>query len=114
MTKKELCNVDLIPIPTEKMRKEYHEYCPMSESNNIVFCPKKIIERKKDKKVQWINDYFKKFEKKIKNKQKEQKEQNFPFPYSDSKLTQPLPQYTVHRTLNRIILRNFSSTIWSS
>ena len=29
------------------------------------------------------------------------------FPLSDSKLTQPLPQYTVHRTLNRIISRTF-------
>ena len=27
------------------------------------------------------------------------------FLYSESKLTQPLPQYTVHRTLNRIISR---------
>ena len=86
----------------EKMRKEYHEYCPKSKLNSIVFCPKKIIKRKKDKKVQWINDYFKKFEKKIKNKHKEQN-----LPYSDSKLTQPLPQYTVHRTLNRVISRTF-------
>ena len=29
------------------------------------------------------------------------------FPLSDSKLTQPLPQYTVHRTLNTIISRTF-------
>ena len=26
----------------------------------------------------------------------------FPFPFSDSKLTQPLPQYTVHRTLDMV------------
>ena len=41
------------------MKKEYHEYCPKSKSNNIVFCPEKIIKRKKDKEVQWNNDYFK-------------------------------------------------------
>ena len=46
--------------PIEKMRKEYHEYCPKSKSNNIVFCPKEIIKRKGDKKVQWINDNFNK------------------------------------------------------
>ena len=46
----------------EKMRKEYHEYCPKSKLNSIVFCPKKIIKRKKDRKIQWINDYFKNFE----------------------------------------------------
>ena len=51
----------------EKMRKEYHEYCPKSKSNNIVFCPKNIIKREKDKKVQWINDYFKNIGKKKKN-----------------------------------------------
>ena len=60
----------------EKMRKEYHEYCPKSKLNSIVFCPKKIIKRKKDKKIQWINDYFKNFEeksKKNKNKNKQGK-----------------------------------------
>ena len=36
-------------------------------------------------------------------------QQFFPFPHSDSKLTQPLPQYTVHRTLNRIISRTFQA-----
>ena len=71
MTKKEQCKVDLLSMwgskhPIEKMRKEYHEYCPKSKSNNIVFCTKKIIKRKKDKKVQWINDYFKNFGKKRK------------------------------------------------
>ena len=73
MTKKEQCKVDLLSMwgskhPIEKMRKEYHEYCPKSKSNNIVFCPEKIIKRKKDIRVQWINDYFKNFGKKIKNK----------------------------------------------
>ena len=55
----------------ENMRKEYHEYCPKSKSSNIVFCPEKIIKRKKDEKVQWINDYFKnlaKESKKVKTK----------------------------------------------
>ena len=32
---------------------------------------------------------------------------SFPFPYLDSKLTRPRPQYTVHRTLNRINSRTF-------
>ena len=69
-TKKEQCKVPLKPdwglnpaydkLPIEKMRKEYHEYCPKSKSNNIIFCPKKIIKRKNDKKVQWINDDFEK------------------------------------------------------
>ena len=63
-TKKELCKVDLLSSwgpkkPIEKMRKEYHEYCPKSKSNNIVFCPKEIIKRKSEK-VEWINDNFKK------------------------------------------------------
>ena len=68
MTKKEQCKADLVPIwgpnpkydklPIEKMRKEYHEYCPKSKSNSIVFCPQPIINRKNDKKVQWLNDYF--------------------------------------------------------
>ena len=69
MTKKEQCKANLVPIwgpnptydklPIEKMRKEYHEYCPKSKSNNIVFCPKQIIKRKKDIRIKWINDYFK-------------------------------------------------------
>ena len=50
------------------MRKEYHEYCPKSKSNNFVFCPEQIIKRKKDKKLKWINDYFKNFETKINKK----------------------------------------------
>ena len=55
-------------LSIEEMRKEYHEYCPKSKSNNIVFCPEKIIKRKKDKRVQWINDYFKNLVKKSKEK----------------------------------------------
>ena len=78
MTKEEQCEAKLESIwgpnpnyehlPLEKMRKEYHEYCPKSKSNNIIFCPKNIIKRKKDKRVQWINDYFKNFGKKSKKK----------------------------------------------
>ena len=62
----------------EKMREEYYEYCPKSKSkskSNFVFCPKKIIERKKGeekKRIQWLNDYFKKFGKKG-NKKKTKK-----------------------------------------
>ena len=80
MTKKEQCKADLIPIwgpnptyekmPLDKMKKEYREYCPKSKSNNIIFCPKSIIKKKKDVKVQWINDYFKNFGKKSKKKKK--------------------------------------------
>ena len=80
VTKKEQCKAELIPIwgpnptydkmPLEKMKKEYHEYCPKSKSNNFVFCPKSIIKKKKDVKVQWINDYFKNFGKKSKKKKK--------------------------------------------
>ena len=70
MTKAEQCKVDLVPNwgktfdkpQLEKMRKEYHEYCPKSNtnSNNIVFCPQEIIKRKNDIGVNWMNDYFKK------------------------------------------------------
>ena len=60
-------------LSIEEMRKEYHEYCPKSKSNNIVFCPEKIIKRKQDKKVQWINDYFKNLEKKSKKKKTKKK-----------------------------------------
>ena len=78
-TKKEQCKVPLKPdwgsnqdqMTLEKLRKEYHEYCPKSKSSNIVFCPEKIIKRRKDEKVQWINDYFKnlaKESKKVKTK----------------------------------------------
>ena len=85
ITKEELCKVPvnsdwgLYPLgiggfPTnkkmslEQMRKEYHEYCPKSKSHNIVSCPEKIIKRKNDIRVQWINDYFKKNGKKGRGK----------------------------------------------
>ena len=45
----------------EKMKEEYNEYCLKSRSNNIIFCPEEIIKRNKDKKVKWINDYFKNY-----------------------------------------------------
>ena len=83
ITKKELCKVDLVSLwgenpaydklPIEKMRKEYHEYCPKSKSHNIVSCPEKIIKRKNDIRVQWINDYFKKNGKKGRGKKNEMK-----------------------------------------
>ena len=83
MTIKEQCQADLISIwgpnptydklPLDEMRKEYHEYCPKSKSNNIIFCPKNIIKKKKDVKVQWINDYFNNYGKKSKNKKKHKK-----------------------------------------
>ena len=60
----------------EQMRKEYHEYCPKSKSNNIVYCPDQIIKRKKDEKLQWINDYFKNFEKKIDEKRRGKKKKS--------------------------------------
>ena len=60
MTMEDQCKVHLEGWDeTEEMRKENHEYCPKSKSRNIVFCPKEIIKRKNDKKIQWINDYFK-------------------------------------------------------
>ena len=52
----------------EQMRKEYHEYCPKSKSNNIIFCPKQIIKRKKDIRIKWINDYFKNLGKRSRKK----------------------------------------------
>ena len=83
ITKKQLCKVDLVSLwgenpaydklPIEKMRKEYHEYCPKSKSHNIVSCPKKIIKRKNDIRVQWINDYFKKNGKKGRGEKNETK-----------------------------------------
>ena len=54
----------------EMMKKEYHDYCLKSKSNNIISCPKKIIEREKDKNVQWINEYFKNIGKKTEGKGK--------------------------------------------
>merc|ERR1712179_557165 len=74
MSGKEQCKLELTSswnmnrtddeeLPIKEMEKEYREYCPKSKSNNIIFCPKSIIKKKKDVKVQWINDYFKNFEK---------------------------------------------------
>ena len=84
MTKKEQCKVDRIStwgtnpayekLPLNKMKKEYHEYCPKSKSNNLIFCPKSIIKKKKNVKVQWINDYFKKSGKNSKKKKKKRGE----------------------------------------
>ena len=78
MTKAEQCKVDLVSDwgetydkpQLEKMRKEYHEYCPKSnsKSNNIVFCPQQIIKRKNDIGVKWMNDYFKNLVMKSKKK----------------------------------------------
>ena len=61
----------------EENEKKYHEYCPKSKSNNIIFCPTKLIKKRNDEKVQWINDYFKNFRKKNKKKKKyERKKKN--------------------------------------
>ena len=81
MTKEEQCKVPLDSdwgptYDTEKMSKEYHEYCPKSKSkskSNFVFCPQQIIKRKKDEKIQWINDYFKNFKKKSRKKKTKKK-----------------------------------------
>ena len=63
MNKTEQCKVDLLPMWGETpgydltkynmsdLTKEYHEYCPKSKSDNIIFCPQKIIDRKKGNKV---------------------------------------------------------------
>ena len=43
------------------MRKEYHNYCLKSKSNNIIYCPKNIIKiRDKDMKLKRLNDLFNK------------------------------------------------------
>ena len=43
------------------MEKEYHNYCPKSKSNNIIYCPKNIIKiRDKDMKLKRLNDLFNK------------------------------------------------------
>ena len=43
------------------MRKEYHNYCPKSKSNNIIYCPKNIIKKRdKDMKLKKLNDLFNK------------------------------------------------------
>ena len=75
MTKEQQCKVALEGWGEyQARRKEYQEYCPKSKSkskSNFVFCPKKIIKRKKDeerKNIQRLNDYFKKFGKTSKKK----------------------------------------------
>ena len=73
-TKEEQCKVPLnFWEEYHERRKEYNKYCPKSKSNNIVFCPKKIIHREKDKKVQWINDYFKSLGKRSKKEKAKKK-----------------------------------------
>ena len=43
------------------MRKEYHNYCPKSKSNNIIYCPKNIIKKRdKNMKLKRLNDLFNK------------------------------------------------------
>ena len=43
------------------MEKEYHNYCPKSKSNNIIYCPKNIIKKRdKDMKLKKLNDLFNK------------------------------------------------------
>ena len=79
LTQEEQCQVaieqDWGPIYEEpqikKFKKEYKEYCPKSRSNNIIFCPKKILERKYP--VLRINNYFKNLEKKSKKKKTKKK-----------------------------------------
>ena len=84
MTKEEQCNIELKSqwkngnptyekLPIEEMEKEYHDYCPKSKSNNIIFCPTKIIKKRNKVKVQWINDWFKNFRKKKKKSTKKKK-----------------------------------------
>ena len=78
MTKEDQCKLKLNGwgSATEKMKKEYYEYCPKSKSNNIIFCPKRIIktlDKKKEKKVQLINDYFKNLGRKCKKKKNRKK-----------------------------------------
>ena len=66
ITKVEQCKVPLEGYQGRK--KEYDKYCPKSKSNNIILCPQKIINRKKDERVQWITDYFKNIGKKSKER----------------------------------------------
>ena len=65
----------------EEMRKEYHNYCPKSKSNNIIYCPKNIIKKRdKNMKLKRLNDLFNKIstqkrkrKTKIKRKRKSKK-----------------------------------------
>ena len=58
-------------LQIKKFKKEYKDYCPKSKSNNIILCPKKIMERKYP--VLRINNYFKNLEKKSKKKKTKKK-----------------------------------------
>ena len=58
-------------LQIKKFKKEYKDYCPKSKSNNIIYCPKKIMERKYP--VLRINNYFKNLEKKSKKKKTKKK-----------------------------------------
>ena len=61
------------------MRKEYHNYCPKSKSNNIIYCPKNIIKKRdKNMKLKRLNDLFNKIstqkrKRKTKRKRKSKK-----------------------------------------
>ena len=69
ITKEEQCKVPIdLWEEYHERRREYDKYCPKSKSNNIILCPQKIINRKKDEKAQWINDYFKNIGKKSKER----------------------------------------------
>ena len=64
MSKEELCKAPIqpgMPAAIKQGIKEYRASCPKSKSNNIVYCPKKILKRKKEKEAQCINDYVKSF-----------------------------------------------------
>ena len=76
------------------MKKEYHKYCPKSKSNNFVFCPKSIIKKKKDVRVQWINDYFKNFGKKSKKRRKKRGKK-----YKKGKFNQKLKKLNLHKII---------------
>ena len=74
ITKEDQCKVHLYGWENHpKPRKEYQEYCPKSKSNNIISCPKKIINREKKEGIQWINDYFKNFGKRSKKEKTKKK-----------------------------------------
>ena len=76
ITKEEQCKVPIdLWEEYHERRREYDKYCPKSKSNNIILCPQKIINRKKDEKAQWINDYFKNIGKKVKRAAKKGKDQ---------------------------------------
>ena len=65
---------------TEKMSKEYNEYCLKSKSNNIIICPKKFVQPSNTlfnhpiNEIQGVNDYFKNLGKKSKKTKKKGKD----------------------------------------